>query len=198
MKEQIPSSLLRISDRNLARVFWDPSKRRLLLSLIDEAKSVSELAQEVQWSVGHVHYHVVDLARRKLLKVEREIRRGGRPIKYYRAVASRFLVPLELTEAAPGESLAAELRRSLLNELLSSDEPAVLFYAEDGAPRASTFGVKGKAGKAAEFWHVVRLKEEAVKAFAGELDALMQRYEAISGEGRPYLLHAAFAPRPPR
>jgi hypothetical protein len=198
MKEATPSSPLLIEDRRLARVFGEASKRRLLLSLIDEAKPVSELARQLQWSIGHVHYHVTDLARRNLLKVEREIRRDGRPIKYYRAVASSFLVPLELLEATPGESLAAKLRSSLTDELLSSDEPAVLFYAEAGAPRASTFGVKGKAGKAAEFWHIVRLEDEAVKAFARELDELMHKYEALSGEGRPYLLHAAFAPRKQR
>jgi DNA-binding transcriptional ArsR family regulator len=189
------SSSLEITDPALVRVFADSPKRRLLLSFVDRSRSVSEMARELQQPLARVHYHVTDLARLGLLKVERIEPRHGRPVKYYRAVSSRFLVPLDVLEEPPGEGLAVELRLRLREELLQSGNSAVLFHTENGRPRVCTVDGEGKSRNAAEFWQVVRFKDETIRAFAAELSELMSKYAAQSGEGHPYLLHGAFAPR---
>jgi DNA-binding transcriptional ArsR family regulator len=189
------SSVLEITDERVAATFLVSARRRLLLAFVDHPLSVSQAAALTDQSVERVHYHVTSLTNKGLLRVEREEKRGGRPIKYYRAVARSFFVPLSLLHRSPGAGLAAELRHSLDDELFGASDDGVLFFTEDGQPRVSRFGQTRTSGTAGEFWHIVNLTPERVRALAAELRELMGRYEAVAKEGRPYLLHAAFAPR---
>lgn len=188
-------SRFEVTDTRVAATFLVSRTRRLLLAFVDEPLSVSQAAVRVGQPVERVHYHVTSLAKKRLLRVEREEKRSGRPIKYYRAVAHSFFVPLTLLERSPGAGLAAELRHRLDEELFSSPDDGVLFFTEDGEPRVSRFGQTRTCGSAGEFWHIVSLTPERVRAFSADLKVLMGKYEAVAGEGRPYLLYAAFAPR---
>ncbi|MDQ4088246.1 MAG: helix-turn-helix domain-containing protein, partial [Pseudomonadota bacterium] len=107
-----------VADAATARVFADSSKRRLLLGFVDQPLSVSEAARGAGQPLGKVHYHVIDLCRRGLLRVVSEQKRKGRAIKYYQAVRPSFFVPIEFVERSPGAGLAAELRARLDEEAL--------------------------------------------------------------------------------
>lgn len=189
------SSSMKVTDLRVARVFLLSDKRRLLLELVEKARTVTEAAALLQRPVSWVHYHVMDLLDRGLVRVEWEKKRGGRPIKYYRAVSAEFKVPVELLEVGPGARLAAELRASLDEQLFQSEDAWVHFYVEEGRPKISKFGGRDANARAAEFWQVVFLTEDEVRSFRAELQALMNRYKELPGPGTPYLLHAAFAPR---
>jgi hypothetical protein len=195
-EETILSRRARIADPRLVGVFLDSRIRRLLLAFVDRPLSVAAAARLVGEPIGRVHYHVTSLARKDLLRVVREEKRAGRAVKYYRAAAASFLVPLDLLDRSPGTGLAAELRASLDDALLRSDEDGILFYTEDGEPRVSWFGQARAMGAAGEFWQIVGLSEPDVGTLGAELRALMLKYEARSrAGGRSYLIHAAFAPR---
>jgi len=188
-------STMRITEERLAQVFLDSWKRRLLLGFASEPLSVSQAAERAGQPLARIHYHVLDLLKKGLLRVDREEKRKGRPIKYYRAVATAFFVPLELLDRSPGAGLAAELRARLDEELFNSPDDGIMFYSKDDEPRVSWFGQSRQSGSAGEFWQIVNLTEESVQAFAAELRALMNKYDRKTGEGRTFLLHAAFAPR---
>lgn len=189
------SSSLKITDERIAATFLVSPTRRLLLAFVDQPLSVSEAAARVRQPIERVHHHVISLTKKGLLTVVRQEKRKGRPIKYYRAVAASFFVPLALLHRSPGAGLAAELRASLDAELFRSPDDGILFFTENGEPRVSHFGQSRTSRRAGEFWHIVSLLPHSVEAFATELQALMKKYEAASGEGQPYLLHAAYAPR---
>jgi DNA-binding transcriptional ArsR family regulator len=189
------SSVLRITEERIASTFLVSPTRRLLLAFVDQPLSVSEAAARVGQPLERVHHHVISLTRKGLLRVVRQEKRKGRPIKYYRAAAESFFVPLALLHRSPGAGLAAELRASLDEELFRSPDDGILFFTEGGQPRVSHFGQSRTSNTAGEFWHIVSLPPDRVGALAMELKALMQKYEAVLGEGQPYLLHAAYAPR---
>jgi hypothetical protein len=195
-KEAFLSRRKRISDPRLVGTFLDSRIRRLLLAFVDRPLSVAAAARLVGEPIGRVHYHVTSRVRRGLLRVVREEKRAGRPVRYYRAAAASFLVPLDLLDRSPGTGLAAELRASLDDALLRSEEDGILFFTESGEPRVSWFGQAGATGAAGEFWQIVGLAEPDVAALGAELRALMLKYEARSSAGgKSYLIHAAFAPR---
>ena len=191
------SSLQNVTDAGAARLFMDASpKRRLLLSLVGRARSVSDVAAAEGMSIGSAHYLLRDLVRRGLAHVEREEKRSGRPIKYYRASAASYFVPLDHVSGSPGAGLAAEIRARLDDGLARSDDEGVLFYVDpDGDPRVSWFGHRSNSQPIAEFWQILRLKDSDSLELIRELDCLFKRYQDRAGEGRTFLIHGAVAPR---
>lgn len=184
-----------VADAATARVFTDSPKRRLLLAFVERPLSVAQAARSAGEPLGKVHYHVTDLCRRGLLQVAREEKRKGRAVKYYQAVRPGFFVPAEFLFRSPGAGLAAELRARLEEEALKLEDEGLLFTTEQGRPRICriTDGQKRPFG---EFWHICNLTNADAQALGEELDALFRRYRGRGGDkGRPYLVHAAFAPR---
>ena len=121
--------------------------------------------------------------------MSREQARGGRPIRLFRAVAERFLVPQEFLDELPGEALAAELR----NLLQVSRGEVSLRYASDSRGGFRVTLVRDETApypKAIELWQVFRLSRQAK-----ELRDLFERYAKAEGGNEAVLAHAAFAPR---
>lgn len=174
----------------------DSPKRRLLLSFVPRARSVSEVAAAEGLTIGSAHHLILSFVERGLLRVEREAKRAGRPIKYYRAVASSYFVPLEFVSGSPGGGLATELRRRLDDELARSEDQGILFDTdEDGQPRVSWFGDKRRTRAVGEFWQMLRLSEADAVALVRDLAALLDDYRAREGDTREFLIHAAVVPR---
>jgi hypothetical protein len=191
------SRVKRIGDGRTARMLMEDSpKRRLLLSFVPRARSVSEVAAAEGMTIGSAHHLILSFVRRGLLRVEREAERAGRPIKFYRAVASSYFLPLEFVSGSPGGGLARELRRRLDDELARSDEDGIVFDTdEEGQPRVSWFGDRRRTRAVGEFWQMPRLSEADAIALVRDMGALLDRYRARSIDGREYLVHAAVVPR---
>jgi hypothetical protein len=186
-----------IRDRSTAKILLaDSPRRRLLLSFVPRARSIGEAAELERVDMGRMHYVVRDFVRRGLLKVEREQKRAGRAVRYYRATAERFTVPVELVSASPGAGLAQELRHRLDQELSRADDEGIVFYVgDDGEPRASWFGKKPRRRPVAEFWHMPSLSDSDARRLIMEIGALLERYEHKAGNGKPFLVHSAVVPR---
>jgi DNA-binding transcriptional ArsR family regulator len=200
MQSDEQSSPLRVENAAQVAAFENPLRCRVLVSCGREERSLSDLHRLLGLSLSKLHYHVARLLAAKLLVVSRAQPRAGRAVRYYRAVAERFLVPQESMPAGPGDALATELRQSLQDELVREGAVSVLYAAgpEDGTMTMRLIRTESAASpRHMELWRLLKLDTAQRTALAKELAAVLERY-ATAGP-RPgaeaYLAHAAFAPR---
>ncbi len=183
-----------IVDARAAAVFAVPRQRRILLSLIDQERSLSQLASLTETPLNLLHHHLRKFLRLGLVRIERQEKRAGAPIKYYRATARAFFVPAELMGAELGAGLNSRLRELLARSLSRTLRGAI--YSHDGkGPRMRLVREAGSRASTAELWMELRLSRADAAALVDELRALLHRFEARSRKThRRYLVHAALAP----
>ena len=183
----------RIVDPRAAAVFASPRQRKILLSLVAEERSLSQLARLTETALNLLHHHLRKFLRLGLVRIARVQARAGAPIKYYRATARSFFVPAELMEADPGAALNAQLRELLARSLTRSVEGVA--YSHDGkGPRMRLVRDADPRTLATELWVDLQLSEADAAALAQDLKTLLHRYEARAGrKRRRYLVHAAIA-----
>jgi hypothetical protein len=164
-----------------------------LLSLVDEERSLSQLSRLTQTPLNLLHHHIRKFMLLGLVRIARVQARAGAPIKYYRATARAFYVPAELMNADPGAALASQLRDLLARTLARAVQGVV--YSHDGkGPRMRLVKDADPRTLAMELWLELHLSQADAAAMAGELRALLHRFEACSHKpNRRYLVHAALA-----
>lgn len=178
-----------------AQVFEDSRRRRLVLSFVGRARSLSEAAAENDAPLGWVHYHARRWLDLGLLKVVGEQARQGRPIKTYTAAAEAFFVADEHLRQSATAGLARELDAALLKVGRDENGAGVLFSVSDGRPTMTRVGGPPRR-TAAQFWLIFPLNDEEAVELGREMEALLRRFGGRAPQGRrPYLLHAALAPR---
>jgi hypothetical protein len=194
------TSELRIDDPLQAAAFENPLRARVLIACGPRERSLSDLRRLLGTPLSKLHYHVARLLEAKLLVVSRAQPRGGRPVRFYRAVAERFVVPQESLPALPSEAWLAELRRALHDEIGRAGEVALLYGP---GPDEGTFQVRlirpepiGPS-RSMELWRVLTLAPRQRVALAKELAEVLGRHATAEPEpgGEAFLVHAAFAPR---
>ena len=183
-----------IADRRAAAVFSAPRQRNILLLLVDEERSLSQLARLTETPLNLLHHHIRRFMRLGLVRISRKRARAGAPIKYYRATARAFFVPAELMRAEPDAGLTSRLRDLLARSLARTLQGVV--YTHDGkAPRMRLVRDAAPGLVAAELWVQLGLSEADAAALGADLQALLRRFEARSRKARRlYLIHAAIAP----
>lgn len=194
MQSDVQSSETRVAHRAQAAALENPLRARLLMACAAHERSLTDLQRISGQTLAKLHYHVTRLLDAGLLRVSREQARGGRPIRFFRAVANSFLVPQALLGELPGEAMAAELR----NLLQKSRGDVSLRYAADerGGFRLTLVRDESEPKpRAIELWQVFRLSREQRDALAKELRELFERYAKAQGGSETLLAHAAFAPR---
>lgn len=199
MQSTDQSSELQVHDPVQAAVFANPLRCRLLLACTSGERSLSDLHGELGQPLAKLHYHLGRLLDAKLLTVSRIEPRAGRPIRFYRAVAERFVVPQEALAELPGEQWATELR----DLLQRSRGPVLLRYAYTGQGRMTVNLVREEGGaqpRNFEGWRILSLSPRQRVALAKDLAEVLERHAKAEPEigAEPYLAHAAFAPRPLR
>jgi DNA-binding transcriptional ArsR family regulator len=200
MKSPIQSSLVTISDPRQAAMFGHPMRCRLLLWCSAKERSLSQMKARFGLSLSKLHYHVTRLVRAGLLAVSRTQPRGGRPIRFYRAVAEQFRIAQEHLPAGPSERWAAELRRSL-NDAANRVEGMAATYSADPEGELMVRMLPPAPGarppRVKEMWRVVRLDAQQRVELAREMTELLDRYAGPAGSAASelYWVHAAFAPR---
>lgn len=185
---------MRVDDPAQAAALENPLRARLLMACVAQERSLTDLQRLSGQTLPKLHYHVTRLLEARLLRVSREQARGGRAIRFFRAVAERFLLPQEFLGALPGEAMAAELR----NLLQISRGDVSLRYAADDRGNVRVTLVRDESGpspKAVELWQVFKLSRQQREALAKELRELFERYAKAEGGAETFLAHAAFAPR---
>jgi len=185
---------VRIVDPRTAAVFSAPRQRKIVLSLVDDERSLSQLARLTETPLNLMHHHIRKFLQLGLVRISRAEARAGAPIKYYRATARAFFVPAELIPAQPDAALTSQLRDLLARSLARTIRGAV--YTHDGrGPRMHLVRDAAPRLVATELWLELRLSEVDAATLAAELRALLHRFEERSGKtGRRCLIHAAIAP----
>ena len=192
----VSTSIFVVTDASSAKLLLGDSRRRhLLLSFVPRARSIGEVATTSALPMARAHYLVTDLARRGLLKIEQVAPRAGRAIRFYRASAPAFFIPMDMVTTSPGFGLASELRERLDVALSKSDDDGILFDADQaGSPRLSWFQGHANAS-VAELWRMPALSGADARSLVNELKELLDKYEAKSSGSTTYLVHAAVVPR---
>jgi hypothetical protein len=183
-----------IVDRRAAAVFGAPRQRKILLAMIEQERSLSQLATLTETPLSLLHHHVRKFMRLGLANITREERRAGSAIKFYRATARAFFIPADLMGADPGAASSSQLRELLERSLSGAFKGAL--YSHDGeGPRMRLVRDTGPHLVAMEIWRELRLSEAEARRLADELRGLLHRFESGQPErGRRYLVHAAVAP----
>ncbi len=185
-----------------AAAFENPLRCRLLVACAHEELSLSQLEKRFSVPLPKLHYHMKRLFGARLLTVSRTQPRAGRAIRYYRAVADKFLVPHSLLSEPPGENWAAELRQLLCAMRTTGMTICPCFVPPRRTAVLRIRLVRSEhAGPARTFerWRLMKLNASQRAALAQELTDLVERYAALEPAtgAEMYLLHAAFAPRSP-
>jgi hypothetical protein len=183
-----------IVDPRAAAVFAAPRQRRMLLSLVHEELSLTQLSRLTATPLNLLHHHIRKFMQLGLVRIARQQDRAGAPIKYYRATARAFFVPAEFIDAEPGVGLTWQLRDLLARSLARALRGVV--YSHDGkAPRMRLVRDADARTTDMELWANLQLSEADAATLADELRALLHRFEARSRKTRRrYLVHAAIAP----
>lgn len=184
---------MEIRDGARAAVFASPHQRRIVQILMGEELSLTALARECRLPVNLAHYHMAKCMAVGLVKVVREVRRAGRAIKYYRAVAKMFFVPAELTQELPGTAMARRLRDALdldLGRTLMGIE-----FLHDGVrPRGQLLKDADVKSSSIELWLDASLDSQDVTELFSEMKSLIDRFRARSNTtGQRYLVNLAAA-----
>lgn len=117
-----------------ARLLLDLAYTPVLAVLMAREASAGEVARETESTVKRAHHRITRLLGAGLIEVTGERRRGGRPVKLYRAGATAYRVPFTLTDAVTMRELLEAMHRPLLDAYLRAQAAG---YGDDA--RASVF-----------------------------------------------------------
>jgi hypothetical protein len=200
MESPEQSSEYRVESTAQAVAFTNVPRWQILLACARDEQSLSQLRTRFRMSLSKLHYHAGKLVELGLLRVSRTEPRGGRAIRYYRAIAESFVVSQELLPGTPGDRWEKELRESLRALAIRRDFYLVYGLGPEGKPRVLLRDESDDARRsdAIEVWKVVRLTPAQRLALASEMQALLARYPDSAQDGEPVLIHCAFAPLPAR
>ena len=183
-----------IDDPEAAAVFSHGRGRKILLALVAEDRSLSELVRLTETPLNLLHHHIGKFLRLGLVVIARAERRAGAPIKFYRSTAQSFLVPAELMATTPGHGLNARLRETL-DRGLSGAIKGMSYSCENGRPRMRVVKAPEANTVTAELWLELSLSRTDAAALRDDLRSLLQAYGSRStGGDQRYIVHAALAP----
>ena len=187
------TDIAHISDPRAAAALAKRRQRQILLPLIEDERSLSDLATLTGSRLSLLHHHVRRLIDLGLVQVSREQRRGGRAVRYYRASAKAFFVPSELADLHVDGELPGQLRESLERSRMRTFQ-GVLYSWEANGPSVRFVHDPASSLSASEIWLELRLSQAEAATLTEQLTALFQPFHGRAAEaGRRYIIHAAVA-----
>ncbi len=202
---------LTVCDPAAAHALVDVRITRLLGAFLDEARTTSEVARELGEDLDWVRYRVGRLTSLGLLRSDDVRTRKGRAMRLYRAAASVFFVPFEVTryesleaylEGVEGE-VTGWVRRNVAQALRGVGEGWGLRIArgEDGRMHSKMSRSPGAEVPVAApgpallsyVYPALRLDFEDAQAMQAELSEVFRRYAAREG-AQTYLCQFVLCP----
>lgn len=89
--------MIEIAEKINCNVLLHPTNQRILGECMLKACTLKDLVEELHLDMSEAHYRVQQLTRAGILKVDREEKRAGRPIKYYIPTQEKFFLPFKDT-----------------------------------------------------------------------------------------------------
>jgi DNA-binding transcriptional ArsR family regulator len=180
-----------VNDETAAAAFASVSTRAIIFELMKRESSLSELRDTLGMSLTLLHYHVTRLQRLGLIAVSAVRRRGGRPIKSYRAAASEFHVPGSVGGRTAGTGLREELEAALERSELRHPTETCYYLDGEGSPRMRRSRSAGRDATHQRWWRI-HLSQSAAANLSQELSDLVAKYEPADGSGaQAYICHFA-------
>lgn len=198
-------------DAEAARFMLDSRNLQYLRPFVSQERSIQQAASDLGISVGKMSYWTHKLLDRGLLVQSREVRRAGKPVRYYRATAEEFIAPIDilpefsdvdLVKAHASwwwntfmEEVARAGRRAYPDwqlrvtgtDLLHRLEPAV---KQDIPVKEQEYPVND--------WFHADLTPDQAERFQAELLALIGRYHSVQNgdqETQKYMFHLGMVRR---
>lgn len=212
-KASSSSKVRKVTDPAAVRYLTDIEHLRYLEPFIGAARTVTDVAAQLEVKANSLLYRVNRMVELGLLEVERFKKRKGRAVKHYRSSADAFFVPYAATNAVRPEEWLLQwgnrFQDSLISQVLGTaleDAPAwgmqvsrndggflsVLPSTEEGEPILPDFGPQHPAtilGLGTGLF----LDFADAKEFQKELHDLILKYWHKRG-GQQYMLRVALAP----
>lgn len=211
MPRKLPESVpvpLELSHPLAARILADPDLAVWLKPFMHSAMSLKCAADELKIPIQTLHYRAEQMVEAGLLKVEREEARRGRPVKFYKATARAFEVPLELVPPGQLRDLenALSWKRAFeqgVNKALGRSGYERYLRVHLGEDGIMNWGDWEKSNETLfddfpavfDRWGVFRLSRKEAKALQKELSQVYEKYAHRRGDGR-YVMHLGLAPHP--
>lgn len=205
-------SPLSVTTRAAAEALADPKTQRFMEPFMARERSVGQAAKVLGLPTNSLLYRVKKLTALGLLRVVREQARAGRPVKFYRASADSFFVPLALTRAETLEALFLKLDdpmqelfyRNAVRSLTHAPTNLGFVYGRDDAGVVKTRlaagpgelfdPLKPETPAFLPYWSPELWLDPAdAKALVREMIGLTRRYGGRNGKQR-HILHLAIAP----
>lgn len=176
------------------RVLADPVRSFIVYSLVTEAKTVKQLAAELDCPPTRLYYHLEQLQKHGLVFVERTRVVSGITEKSYRAAAKDWV--LDRSELAAGQGYDQARLDALLAFVFDQSRLEIQRQAEAGAldlsQRAPT------RGSLVAYRNVLKLSDAQADRLYARLLAFWQEYDEIAKEpaehGRFYAFSVALYP----
>lgn len=187
-----PAAEFTITSLETLKVFSDPLRQQIIEALLDGAKTVKQIASELEIAPTKLYYHVNLLEEHQLIRVTETRIVSGIIEKHYQASARRFAI--ERTLLSPGEvnvvdaaldamlaPIRAEIHRGLNSGLIDTSPDAPLT-------------------RKLKIWREPsRLSPEQAQEFYQRLEALVQEYgshlnEPENADCQPYTLIISIYP----
>lgn len=200
--EEHPAPLHTIKTLEALKVFSDPLRQQLIEALLDGAKTVKQIAAELDLAPTKLYYHVNLLEEHGLIRVTETRIVSGIIEKHYMAAAREYLIErslltpgqnmsdegLEIAFDAMIEPIRTDLRKSLVQGLIDTS---------DDAPEQRKFRMwramsQLSETQAAEFYARLEKLIDEFNAFKeSDADAPSQHYGLLIG------IYPATSPRKP-
>ncbi|MFC6591325.1 MarR family transcriptional regulator [Deinococcus lacus] len=179
-----------------ARFLLHPEYFRILEAVMRGPVSAGAVARARGLKVGQAHYRLQKLCAAGLVRVAHEEKRGGRPIKYYRAEAAHYQIPFYLVSAGNRAELLREMFLPHLRvwseeqgrQIDAAQSPIHVYLSRDGRIDIAQEWQSGGMGS----WGTAHLTPETAAELQTRLCDLMRWLVPQMGEKgpgtRPYTL----------
>jgi DNA-binding transcriptional ArsR family regulator len=189
-KDDLLTRRLDVTDAKVAKLFEDGRRRKLLLSLVGKERTLTDAALANGMTLNLAHYHVTQLLGHGLVRVVREQKRNGRPIRYYTSEHWSFFVPGSLLRSRPAEKLSRELAAALQHQRDLAGGGVLFDVDPAGRPRMRE--ITGGADAPLEIWRRLNLPRQEAAALFDELSSVINKYHRDAARGtRAWTLHLA-------
>lgn len=201
-----------VTDPAATEILWYPNKRIHLKPFLGRSNDLAGACAELGVKKAAMSYWINRLVEAGLIRIERTEKRGRHVLTFYRCVADRLRValkdaPLESYEAVFGDFSArwqatadGALARSLAKQ--AADLELCFEPHASGGPFTTILpreGVRPPKDDFIYYWGRLWLTREEQAALAEELNALFDRYGALSDKASkpvPALVHLVHVREP--
>lgn len=192
-----PAPEFTITSLETLKVFADPLRQQIIEALLDGAKTVKQVASELELAPTKLYYHVNLLEEHALIRIVDTRIVSGIIEKHYQASARSFNIEHSLLMPGQAGGSAVEMA---LDAMLDPIRQEIYRGIESGIINTSDDAPQSRKLK---IWRELsRLSEKEAEAFYDELEVLVRKYASRlnapeNANSQPYTLIIGIYPAQP-